>query len=1646
MVAATYQQTNFLAGEWSPFYQGRSDHKNYRSAMNLCLNGYPVEEGAWTRRSGFRLCAPTFKGQAAKLYPVFFTNSSPYDVEFTDGAIRLFNGPWPVITPEVPAVGNISTATPAVVTMLDPLAWATDDEVAFIFDPATLSGAVALPLRQRTFLITMIPETYGAYSAAVTYGMGSLVASGGINYVSIQPTNLNKTPATNAAWWTALEAGATRKFSIRDAITDDDVDGSALGANLFLGVSVVRSLRLVTPYTLGTWANARIVQNQHIAVIVNGTNTPQALHIEPNLGSNQAATASIKDLYFQDGPYLDPVKNSLATLSGLSGIVTVTVDFAAYDAAKTYDIGMHILSGASAYRSLVGGNIGNTPSSSPTKWVAVDRGVAVTGPGGNPDVIGFQATDVGRLMRFFSQPAEYVLGATHTKDNIVTYNDIVYKAVENNASVVPDSDILIWKPLPTGALWTWGKVTVVTNTNTVTLQILGDPLLYNLDVRLWRLGVYSDTTGHPTCGVFTEGRLMLAGAMPNRFDTTKNFGVTPDGVADFAPTDKYGVVLDTSGISYTLEGEDQNPIYWLSLDQHGVAAGTKGGEWLIRPSTLNEAMTPRNIKAVRVTKYKSADVEPKRTGISLVFVQFLGHRVLEFLADVFTGRYVAPNLSEAAKHLTQETVVELGYQEELTPILWCRTLLGKLKGATYRRKSSTVSEAPEFVGWHQHTLGHGRVIESMAVGPNADGSLDALAVVTNDDTLAAASQVRWIEQMTLLFDTNDTLFDAWFLDGGAVPDSMYEDTVIVLPTATMGQRITGLWYLIGKTLTVWIAGLDVGDFVVDADGTIFIPYGDGVAPATFDYTAPGAGAYLFTAAFVAYVKSLQLTIKNGGIKLSGHTTTTATEIETNPNGTSQIQDLHPVGDAWNAWRFDGMVIDWSTGKLLFNKSDSLSAVSMNMISGAEIVRKTFDTITGGVSVTWPSNSPGDVDTAGNAYLPVNDVQGNTVKADTATLTKIAQGGGSGDTEFPLATSLVVIEANSKYLVAISGTPVIGIAKAADISLLAGSINAGGDAGYMGFNQTQWVLETSGGAIAAGAPTRNNNVASSYLVQNGTAWPATFSYYFIGVADGVPTQATDSPEHSGKKGKGKGKKGAGPASHTPSVATPQVYFSKIGTLAASAVHPQWLTFAGWDGCVVDESDNSVITTLRMAFTGINAWASTTTYNFDATLYVPWIAGSYASAAYLRGTVLTNNTAVLYKANKATTVDPESVDQLDWDVVPGVAFRAYDAAQAYVTGDYALVGGVLYKASQATTGNIPPNVTYWDVPTTFTRGVATKGTRADNGSNCWGTTIINYMNSVDPETDTAGSLFPFTGTYWNQVPTDYIVDANTGQYSRAALSTATAAPAAGQNISLKWAVPINETPQSLLGGMGQGHVRSGLFGYITWKKDANNNSLVWLIDTVTGEYFVGQLPGVEFANGMVQAWDSASQSFICCARYTSTTTGAPTALNSTVTFQDHWCRLYVGDLAIATTVSSTRLTQPKGYTFVYVDHSGADFPCVVGSTYTSRGQTLRAIAPEQSGARLGPALGKTRRSHKYAALLHNTMGLSVGTDFTAQGMMPALFKNNDTNALHDPQTMFSGIWKDALEGGYDFDSLLSWQVTRPYPAAVVSIGAFLKTQDD
>lgn len=1048
---ASFVQTNFTGGEISQSAQGRLDLPAYKISMNVCLNGIPVESGAWMRRPGTRHVAPTRGGAQGRGITFSFAQNSPYTMQFTDGFLRFTTGPALVMTNDAQVVSSISAATPAVVTTAAPHTWASGNATAFN------SFGINNPLLQnRQFTITV--------------------------------------------------TGANT-FSLADAITGAAIDGSTLGA--FVSGNVTRVLEIATNYTTSSWASLRSIQAEARTVLLNGTK-PQVLQVATPPSPTQFATFTYGPANFIDGPYLDPIVGSFVSSNALNGVVTLTFSFQAYDATKAYNVGDFVTFSGQGYKALTALNVGNQPDTHALNWQPVNGGApvnnglgfvssdigrlirllsepqlwTVTGTYAAKDVVAYAdgnggfsywtatgavaagiqpgtstlwalnatgaiwtwaqvvtvsgaglippATAIGNMTvggglaaAFDGNTTKAFGSAAGFTDNITAYptwsgvewasgalvqyggvgyfslmhvyptnsadlwnsstlynignivqdsSGFIYVAIKisgggSPGSAVPPPNVTYWTLIaaisvspPAGLTTIWGIATpsmpqpteeayvgqhygsptaiqsatfypttdvgilnspngglIVTvnlrgkatlpanatdgtllgtsgpitnsfaavtitssdqttgwnyvwfevrstylqalppggssnifvakigasqaqfyspninNGSVITAQIRGPAMVYNQTIRTWRAGVYSDTTGWPTCGAYHEGRLWLGGVISNRFDASVSNGINGTQL-DFTPTGPDGTVAGNNAISYVCTGEDSNQILWMTPDQQGVLFGTKAGEWLISaPSAGPLAAT--NIKAVRVTKIGCANIEPRRAEHTLLFVQKFDRKLMEYFADVFSGKFTAPNLSERAKHLTVSGIAEFAYQQELAPTIWARRNDGSLVGAIYKRDTLTTSQGPNIIGWHRHRLGSFRTVESLCVGPSVNGNLDTLSMVTND----AATGVRHIELMTDLLDEGFALTDCWFLDDGIVPTS-----TVVQAAPTGGPYgsllVNGLWPHNGKTVSAFIAGLDCGDFVV-ANGSITIPFGDSVSAGT----ANG----LFTAALVA---------------------------------------------------------------------------------------------------------------------------------------------------------------------------------------------------------------------------------------------------------------------------------------------------------------------------------------------------------------------------------------------------------------------------------------------------------------------------------------------------------------------------------------------------------------------------------------------------------------------------------------------------------------------------------------------------------------------------------------------------------------------------------------------------------------------------
>lgn len=542
---------------------------------------------------------------------------------------------------------------------------------------------------------------------------------------------------------TSLMAGLQNRVMRIDSIASaviglaDDAgttfDTTNMPAGSLVGAQIMRVKKLTTTYAgQSVLDSLRAVQAENQAIVLCPTVAPQSCRITTDGTLSADPVFAFDVLNFIDGPYNDP-SGDTCTVSAYTGTITVT--------AST-----------------------TTP---------------------------FASTDVGRHIRLFSQPADWAVGTAYVTGNRVTDADGAWwEAIADNTGVQPGTltivggvNTVVWVPAPTAGSWAWGKISAFTDSShvSVTLDTSIDGMTLQSangsTMTSFQLGVYSGSTAYPTCGAYHQGRLWLAGATANRFDASVSNGlqiVNGSGQVTFSPTDPYGNVLDSNGISEILNSKKLVQIQWLIPHDEVLVAGTLGGEFVIRASTLNDPITPTSIDAKRVTSFGSTNIEPVEGGMAILFVQKYGKLVIEYLADAFSGKFSGRHLNRDAKHLAASGIKRIVHQEESTPTLWALMNNGTLVGASYLRQRRFVSEPPDLNAWHWHLHGGLKVFTSMAVVPGKNGLRDRLFLVTNNAPLQVVggsslpnqgmTNGYYVTVMQPLAAEADTIRQGWFVD------------------------------------------------------------------------------------------------------------------------------------------------------------------------------------------------------------------------------------------------------------------------------------------------------------------------------------------------------------------------------------------------------------------------------------------------------------------------------------------------------------------------------------------------------------------------------------------------------------------------------------------------------------------------------------------------------------------------------------------------------------------------------------------------------------------------------------------------------------------------------------------------------------------
>ncbi|MDP2619908.1 MAG: hypothetical protein Q8P46_06980 [Hyphomicrobiales bacterium] len=768
-------QTAFNNGETSPYLHGRVDLQKSALSLRECRNAIPLTQGPVAKRGGSRFVVPVCDETKPSWFFEFeFSTTQGYLIEMNGDWVRFFTNRGLVLE-AAKAVTAVTQDDPAVVTSAGH-GFANGDQVVFV-DVGPYSEFANRPFivankTDDTFELsgfdgTGLPVFSGAPTVARVYRIACPYAAAALADV---------TYIESADVLYLFHEGYRTRHLVRNAATDWEFELHEFKDGPYLTEDVSGGTTL-TPATTG-----------HVTPIMTSNTAPSGI-VTANTGETDAYLVFDKDR-----------TTNYDTTAGQAGWID-------YD----FDGSTKVVDAYWVQATKNGAQVGRSPTSwalqgwTGAVWVILDERHGETGwSPGDRRYFAFANKTAFAKYRFEwfandggdTNSAQFAEVAMHQAGDTQTAFNLTASAV---TGINDDQGFLasdVGRPirlLGEDQQWRWAKIVARTSSTIVTIKLYGHALPGTTPIRRWRLGMYSDETGWPSCGAFYGDRLMLAAG--GRYIVGSKSGIYDE----FSPSEDEGTVVADSGFALPLIERQVNEVHWLEPTRKGLAIGTSGGEAVLQKATPTEPFSALNIEVAWPTDYGSKKVRPQRTPTSTLFVQRAGKRVREFAYVFAEDGFLAPDMSIMADHLLEPGIERSAYQAHPFSIYWAVRLDGSLLGMTYEREQNVIA-------WHLHSLGGNIVaVKDIAVIPSPDGTSEDLwvQVIRSID----GQTRRYIEYFGDPFSHSTAIEDAVFSDSALTYDGD--------PVST----ISGLWHLEGETVRVLVDGSEVPQQAVSG-GTI----------------------------------------------------------------------------------------------------------------------------------------------------------------------------------------------------------------------------------------------------------------------------------------------------------------------------------------------------------------------------------------------------------------------------------------------------------------------------------------------------------------------------------------------------------------------------------------------------------------------------------------------------------------------------------------------------------------------------------------------------------------------------------------------------------------------------------------------------------
>lgn len=241
---------------------------------------------------------------------------------------------------------------------------------------------------------------------------------------------------------------------------------------------------------------------------------------------------------------------------------------------------------------------------------------------------------------------------------------------------------------------------------------------------------------------------------------------------------------DDDAITRTIASRQVNEIRHL-VSVGSLIVMTSGAEWLCRPGSQSDVLTPANTNLRAQSYAGSSHVPPIVVNDSILFVQEKGSIVRDLKYQFESDGWTGVDLSVLASHLFEgHTIEEWAWTQVPHKIVWAVRDDGVLLALTYMREH-------EVFAWARHVT-DGLVESVCTIG---EGDEDVLYLSVARDV--GGQIVRYVERLQSRRFAQ--LRDAWFLDCALAYDGNNTN-------ADAALKITGASYAMGADIVLQSSG------------------------------------------------------------------------------------------------------------------------------------------------------------------------------------------------------------------------------------------------------------------------------------------------------------------------------------------------------------------------------------------------------------------------------------------------------------------------------------------------------------------------------------------------------------------------------------------------------------------------------------------------------------------------------------------------------------------------------------------------------------------------------------------------------------------------------------------------------------------------